>query len=163
MTTFLCKVKVNGPNAAPVYKFLKSSKGGFCGSSIKWNFTKFLVGRDGRVIRRYGTATEPLSIAVSLSLSSQFFVYAMEDILIHIFCCREISERLWEKDEGFAFGLDSFIYEKRDVFVSFIVAFFVALPSYSWPLVGLLYQHGYIFFPAVAENVYIAKDIDLIL
>ncbi|KAL8522907.1 hypothetical protein ACS0TY_013021 [Phlomoides rotata] len=57
------KVKVNGSNAAPVYKFLKSSKGGFCGSSIKWNFTKFLVAKDGRVIKRYGTTTEPLAIA----------------------------------------------------------------------------------------------------
>ncbi|XP_057780511.1 probable glutathione peroxidase 5 isoform X2 [Salvia miltiorrhiza] len=57
------KVKVNGPNAAPVYKFLKSNKKGHCGSSIKWNFTKFLVDRDGHVIKRYGTSTSPLAIA----------------------------------------------------------------------------------------------------
>ncbi|KAK6120092.1 hypothetical protein DH2020_046222 [Rehmannia glutinosa] len=56
------KVKVNGPDAAPVYKFLKSSKGGFFGSSIKWNFTKFLVDKDGRVIKRYGTTTSPSAI-----------------------------------------------------------------------------------------------------
>ncbi|XAR61230.1 Glutathione peroxidase [Bertholletia excelsa] len=60
------KVRVNGPNAAPVYKFLKSNKGagkgGFLGSRIKWNFTKFLVDKDGKVIRRYGTSTAPLSI-----------------------------------------------------------------------------------------------------
>ncbi|XP_057780502.1 probable glutathione peroxidase 5 isoform X1 [Salvia miltiorrhiza] len=61
------KVKVNGPNAAPVYKFLKSNKKGHCGSSIKWNFTKFLVDRDGHVIKRYGTSTSPLAIAVSFS------------------------------------------------------------------------------------------------
>ncbi|KAK6141429.1 hypothetical protein DH2020_024834 [Rehmannia glutinosa] len=42
------KVKVNGPNAAPVYKFLKASKGGCLGSRIKWNFTKFLVDKDGQ-------------------------------------------------------------------------------------------------------------------
>ncbi|KAL0435769.1 UNVERIFIED_CONTAM: putative glutathione peroxidase 5 [Sesamum radiatum] len=56
------KVKVNGPDAAPVYKFLKARKGGYCGSSIKWNFTKFLVDKHGHVIKRYGTATSPLAI-----------------------------------------------------------------------------------------------------
>ncbi|EPS72560.1 glutathione peroxidase, partial [Genlisea aurea] len=57
------KVKVNGPNAAPVYKFLKASAGGVFGSgSIKWNFTKFLVDRDGVVIKRYGTTTTPLAM-----------------------------------------------------------------------------------------------------
>ncbi|KAL1539790.1 Phospholipid hydroperoxide glutathione peroxidase, mitochondrial [Salvia divinorum] len=56
------KVKVNGPNAAPVYKFLKASKGGWFGSQIKWNFTKFLVDKDGIVIKRYATSTSPLAI-----------------------------------------------------------------------------------------------------
>ncbi|XP_047978877.1 probable glutathione peroxidase 4 [Salvia hispanica] len=56
------QVKVNGPNAAPVYKFLKASKGGWFGSQIKWNFTKFLVDRDGNVIKRYATSTTPLAI-----------------------------------------------------------------------------------------------------
>nr|GEX95762.1 probable glutathione peroxidase 5 [Tanacetum cinerariifolium] len=56
------KVRVNGPNAAPVYKFLKASKGTIFGSSIKWNFTKFLIDKEGRVIGRYGTTTSPLSI-----------------------------------------------------------------------------------------------------
>ncbi|KAL3626063.1 putative glutathione peroxidase 5 [Castilleja foliolosa] len=58
------KVRVNGAEAAPVYKFLKSGKGGggFFGSSIKWNFTKFLVDKDGQVIKRYGTATSPSAI-----------------------------------------------------------------------------------------------------
>ncbi|KAH6808410.1 glutathione peroxidase 4 [Perilla frutescens var. frutescens] len=63
------KVKVNGPEAAPVFKFLKANTGGLYGSSIKWNFTKFLLDRDGHVIKRYGTTTPPLAIAVSLSLS----------------------------------------------------------------------------------------------
>ncbi|XP_076884836.1 putative glutathione peroxidase 5 [Bidens hawaiensis] len=56
------KVRVNGPKAAPLYKFLKAKKGGFCGSRIKWNFTKFLVDKEGRVIGRYGPTTSPLSI-----------------------------------------------------------------------------------------------------
>jgi glutathione peroxidase len=56
------KVRVNGQNAAPVYKFLKSKKPSFLGSRIKWNFTKFLVGKDGQVIDRYGTTVSPLSI-----------------------------------------------------------------------------------------------------
>ncbi|GLJ42248.1 hypothetical protein SUGI_0874430 [Cryptomeria japonica] len=56
------KVDVNGDNAAPIYKFLKSSKGGFLGDSIKWNFTKFLVDKDGNVVDRYAPTTSPLSI-----------------------------------------------------------------------------------------------------
>lgn len=56
------KVRVNGPDTAPVYKFLKANKGGFLGSRIKWNFTKFLVDKEGHVIERYGPTTTPLAI-----------------------------------------------------------------------------------------------------
>uniref|UniRef100_A0A1D1YBI9 Glutathione peroxidase n=1 Tax=Anthurium amnicola TaxID=1678845 RepID=A0A1D1YBI9_9ARAE len=56
------KVRVNGPNTAPVYRFLKASKSGFMGSGIKWNFTKFLVDKDGVTMGRYGSTTTPLSI-----------------------------------------------------------------------------------------------------
>ncbi|RDX87672.1 putative glutathione peroxidase 4 [Mucuna pruriens] len=56
------KVRVNGPDAAPIYKFLKAKKSGFLGSRIKWNFTKFLVDKEGHVIQRYGPTTSPLSI-----------------------------------------------------------------------------------------------------
>ncbi|KAK3193862.1 hypothetical protein Dsin_025172 [Dipteronia sinensis] len=57
------KVRVNGPTAAPVYKFLKASKPcGLFGSRIKWNFAKFLVDKDGVVINRYGTTTAPMTI-----------------------------------------------------------------------------------------------------
>lgn len=55
---------MNGKDADPLYKFLKSSKGGFLGDSIKWNFTKFLVNRDGEVVDRYAPTTSPLSIEV---------------------------------------------------------------------------------------------------
>nr|GFC94139.1 probable phospholipid hydroperoxide glutathione peroxidase [Tanacetum cinerariifolium] len=51
-----------GKEADPLYKFLKSSKGGFLGDSIKWNFTKFLVDREGKVVDRYAPTTSPLSI-----------------------------------------------------------------------------------------------------
>ncbi|RWR91825.1 putative phospholipid hydroperoxide glutathione peroxidase [Cinnamomum micranthum f. kanehirae] len=56
------KIDVNGDNAAPVYKFLKSSKGGLFGDSITWNFAKFLVDKDGHVVDRYAPTTSPLSI-----------------------------------------------------------------------------------------------------
>ncbi|KAK1419117.1 hypothetical protein QVD17_28275 [Tagetes erecta] len=56
------KVDVNGKNAEPLYNFLKSSKGGLLGDSIKWNFTKFLVNREGKVVDRYAPTTTPLSI-----------------------------------------------------------------------------------------------------
>ncbi|XP_027340002.1 probable phospholipid hydroperoxide glutathione peroxidase [Abrus precatorius] len=60
------KVDVNGDNAAPLYKFLKSSKGGLFGDSIKWNFSKFLVDKEGNVVERYAPTTSPLSIEKDL-------------------------------------------------------------------------------------------------
>ena len=57
------KVDVNGDDAHPLYDWLKSEKGGLLGGKIKWNFTKFLVGRDGEVIKRYGSTTKPDAIA----------------------------------------------------------------------------------------------------
>ncbi|RDX88367.1 putative phospholipid hydroperoxide glutathione peroxidase, partial [Mucuna pruriens] len=56
------KVDVNGDKAAPLYKHLKSSKGGLFGDSIKWNFSKFLVDKEGNVVDRYAPTTSPLSI-----------------------------------------------------------------------------------------------------
>ena len=58
------KVNVNGAAAHPLYQWLTAQKPGLLGTrSIKWNFTKFLVGRDGQVIRRYGSWTKPQNIA----------------------------------------------------------------------------------------------------
>jgi len=61
------KIEVNGPGAHPLYQFLKRRKPGILGpiggGSIKWNFTKFLVGRDGRVVARYAPATRPERLA----------------------------------------------------------------------------------------------------
>ncbi|ESW33073.1 hypothetical protein PHAVU_001G041100 [Phaseolus vulgaris] len=56
------KVDVNGPFTAPVYQFLKSSAGGFLGDLIKWNFEKFLVDKNGKVIERYPPTTSPFQI-----------------------------------------------------------------------------------------------------
>jgi len=61
------KVDVNGNEADPFFKWLKSSKPGILGTeAIKWNFTKFLLGRDGQVIKRYGSNDAPASIAADI-------------------------------------------------------------------------------------------------
>ena len=58
------KVDVNGPQAHPLYKWLSAEAPGLLGSkSIKWNFTKFLVGKDGQVIRRYAPLDKPADLA----------------------------------------------------------------------------------------------------
>ena len=58
------KVDVNGAQAHPLWKWLKKEKGGLLGiDAIKWNFTKFLVGRDGKVIKRYAPTDKPESLA----------------------------------------------------------------------------------------------------
>ena len=56
------KVDVNGLNAHPVWKWLMEQKGELLGADVKWNFAKFLVGRDGKVIKRYGPPTAPEDI-----------------------------------------------------------------------------------------------------
>jgi glutathione peroxidase len=54
------KIDVNGEAAHPLFKFLKAEKAGLLGSeAIKWNFTKFLIGRDGEVVARYAPQTKP--------------------------------------------------------------------------------------------------------
>jgi glutathione peroxidase len=58
------KIDVNGPNAHPLYQYLKSEKSGIMGTkAIKWNFTKFLVDRQGKVVARRGPATKPMALA----------------------------------------------------------------------------------------------------
>ncbi len=56
------KIDVNGSNAHPLFAFLKSQKSGLLGSGIKWNFTKFLIDRAGKVVERFGPTTTPASI-----------------------------------------------------------------------------------------------------
>lgn len=53
------KVHVNGDDADPIFKYLKSKTRGFFGSRIKWNFTKFLISPDGSTIKRYAPITKP--------------------------------------------------------------------------------------------------------
>ncbi|MDE2065636.1 MAG: glutathione peroxidase, partial [Bradyrhizobium sp.] len=53
------KIEVNGNNAHPLYQYLRREKSGLLGSAIKWNFTKFLVDRSGKVVGRYAPTTTP--------------------------------------------------------------------------------------------------------
>lgn len=63
----MAKAEVNGPGALALYQWLAREKPGLLGSTaIKWNFTKFLVGRDGRVIRRYAPQQRPESLAADI-------------------------------------------------------------------------------------------------
>jgi glutathione peroxidase len=60
------KIQVNGDGAHPVYRWLRSQKSGVLGDRIKWNFTKFLVDREGNVVKRYGSTTKPEKIAADV-------------------------------------------------------------------------------------------------
>jgi glutathione peroxidase len=61
------KIEVNGSQAHPLYRFLKNARRGILGSgSIKWNFTKFLVDRQGNVVGRYAPATKPASLSTAI-------------------------------------------------------------------------------------------------
>lgn len=62
------KVEVNGADAHPLYRWLKAEKAGLLGTeAIKWNFTKFLVGRDGRVLKRYAPTDTPERIGEDIA------------------------------------------------------------------------------------------------
>ena len=64
----MAKVDVNGANELPLYTWLKSEAPGLMGTKgIKWNFTKFLIGRDGKVVRRYAPTDKPEAIAKDIA------------------------------------------------------------------------------------------------
>jgi glutathione peroxidase len=58
----MAKIKVNGPDAHPLYKWLKETAPGSPGKSVKWNFTKFLVYPDGKTVKRFASADKPESL-----------------------------------------------------------------------------------------------------
>lgn len=61
------KIDVNGDDAHPLYKWLKTQKRGFLGTSgIKWNFTKFLIDRSGNVVARFGPTTKPEALTAAI-------------------------------------------------------------------------------------------------
>ena len=60
------KLEVNGSGADPLFKHLKSAAPGTLGNRIKWNFTKFLVNREGEVVKRYAPTTKPEAIAADI-------------------------------------------------------------------------------------------------
>ena len=66
------KINVNGKNAHPLYRFLSRERPAplrfLLGNRIRWNFTKFLVGRDGRVAARFGPSAKPASLAASIQM-----------------------------------------------------------------------------------------------
>ena len=60
------KVDVNGADAHPLFGWLRSEKGGVLNDAIKWNFTKFLIDREGRPVRRYAPTVEPAAIEADI-------------------------------------------------------------------------------------------------
>ena len=60
------KIEVNGSGAHPLYKFLKDEKGGLLSDAIKWNFTKFLVDKQGSVVERFAPQTTPERVAADI-------------------------------------------------------------------------------------------------
>lgn len=68
-TTFplFSKIDVNGSNTDPLFAYLKENSKGFLGKSIKWNFTKFLIDRDGSIIERFAPAVAPEKIEVKIT------------------------------------------------------------------------------------------------
>ena len=63
----MAKIEVNGDGADPLYQWLKAQAPGVLGTkAVKWNFTKFLIGRDGKVVRRYAPTDKPEKLAADI-------------------------------------------------------------------------------------------------
>jgi len=60
------KIEVNGTSAHPLYKFLKDERGGLLGDALKWNFTKFLINKQGDVVERFAPVTKPEKITADI-------------------------------------------------------------------------------------------------
>lgn len=60
------KIAVNGDNASPLFKYLKHKQSGILGNALKWNFTKFLVDKNGQPVDRFAPTTDPMDIASSI-------------------------------------------------------------------------------------------------
>jgi len=60
------KINVNGENAHPLWKWLQTQKKGLITNDIKWNFTKFIIDKEGKVVERFSPSTEPLSMEETL-------------------------------------------------------------------------------------------------
>ena len=56
---FFFQINVNGSDTHPLWKYLKYKQGGSLGNFIKWNFTKFIINKDGQVVERHGPTTKP--------------------------------------------------------------------------------------------------------
>ena len=88
-TTFprFAKIEVNGPHTAPLFDWLKKEKSGLLGEKIKWNFTKFLVSRDGTVIKRFSPQTSPQKIEELiqniLNFQNVLFLHYNISIILH--------------------------------------------------------------------------------
>ena len=65
------KVDVKGPEAHPIFRYLTNTSKGIWGNGIKWNFTKFLIGRDGRIIQRFAPTTKPESLQEEIEKALQ--------------------------------------------------------------------------------------------
>lgn len=61
------KIHVNGSDAHPLYKFLKNEQGGMLVDAVKWNFTKFLVDKNGKVVKRYAPTDKPEAIGKDIA------------------------------------------------------------------------------------------------
>lgn len=114
---------MNGKNEAPLYKFLKLQKGGLFGNGIKWNFTKFLVNKEGKVVERYAPVTSPLKIEVRLLLWLFVCLYLVnqfsfaDDNCWFIFLCfvqKDIQSLL---ESSWVSRSDMFLYERICIIV----------------------------------------------
>jgi hypothetical protein len=96
------KVEVNGAAAHPIFRYLKDELPGVLGGRIKWNFTKFLVGRDGKPLKRFAPMTTPEKMEgnccgtgkVSVFVARAIRLLGIADILMSALCQMRTSRRM---------------------------------------------------------------------
>src|SRR3546814_15810494 len=92
----MAKIDVNGDDADPIFKHLKKEKSGLLGSAIKWNFTKFLVDRDGKVVSRHAPTTKPEQLRKEIEelLGWRLVYYCFSFMFIIFFLLRSEESRV---------------------------------------------------------------------
>jgi len=75
------KINVNGDDAHPLWKYLQAKQPGFMNNAIKWNYTKFIVDKNGQPVKRYGLSTMPFFETMPFAMENDLLKYLDEPVL----------------------------------------------------------------------------------
>lgn len=150
-TTFprFSKIDVNGQNESPLYRFLKKAKGGMLGSNIKWNFTKFLVDKNGNVVRRYGPTEKP----EKLERDIQLLLKQLQIYLIYVKGSEPMNDDILKLKNQLCFPLYACSREVVKKYKPFLDE--IGLTYTQYIVMMVLWEHKSINVKSLGEQLYL--------